>query len=412
MLSVLVLHTPAYANLNGNEPLPTQATPGAEIPPAHSTTGPRPPLEVQLRDLLKSPADSYATQEQVVLNVPAYLWRHGCGPTSLSMVMGYYDVKGFSDLIAGDAWTQTPAVNQMIASGRDGDATLPVDFKGHYEDYAVPMEPLEWDASPLETDDYITAGRAAHADDSLADYIGTSRSTAGLKYGWSNIGTFGSAFVDYFHRTYPQVDVEWDSYYTAHNTMTWEVLVREIDAGRPMVFLVDSRGDGYTDHFVTVIGYRDSPRRQYASHDTWSRGVRWEDFSPLTIGVPGVPWGIYGGWSYQVTLPPAEIVLSNNQVAEGLPAGAEIGSFSTNFVLLGDAFTYTLVPGSGDADNAAFSISANRLLSNAVFDFDSRSAYTIRVRSSASNGDFTEQSFAIRVVDLDVVWLFLPMVIK
>jgi hypothetical protein len=51
-------------------------------------------------------------------------------------------------------------------------------------------------------------------------------------------------------------------------------------------------------------------------------------------------------------------------------------------------------------------------LSNEVFDFDSRSTYSIRVRSTDSNGDIYEESFAINVLDMDIKYLYLPMVGK
>ncbi len=408
LLGILWLPSTVAANRIGAETLPPLGTASAEIPPAQSTTGPYPPLEVLLWDKQKDLSVPQETKGEVLLNVPAYRWRHGCGPTALSMVVGYYDVKGFGDLVPGDAWSQTDAVNQMIASGGGGyngyGLPFPPGQEGHFEDYAAPI-----DTGPSTLPDaYITAGRAAHPENSLADYLGTSFSTKGNPYGWSWSTEMGSAFVDYFEQQYPEA--EGVTRYSTYYPMNWDALVREINAGRPMVFLVDSSGDGKTDHFVTVIGYRDGPPRQYAVWDTWSTtDVRWENFSQIAAGTR---WGIYAGWSYHVSLPPADIVLSNNQVAEKLPIGSEIGSFSTNFVVLADEFSYTLVPGSGDADNTAFTISADRLLSNEVFDFDSRSTYSIRVRSTDSNGDIYEESFAINVLDMDITYLYLPMVGK
>lgn len=67
-----------------------------------------------------------------------------------------------------------------------------------------------------------------------------------------------------------------------------------------MVFLVDSDGNGDTDHFVTVIGYRTSPTLQYGSLDTWSTtSVRWQDFDYIASGTN---WGIWGGWSFRLQI--------------------------------------------------------------------------------------------------------------
>ena len=62
-----------------------QSTSGPFPPP---TAGPRAPLSFALKDGQGSGA-SYT-----IPGVPAYKWRHGCGPTALGMVMGYYDIGG------------------------------------------------------------------------------------------------------------------------------------------------------------------------------------------------------------------------------------------------------------------------------------------------------------------------------
>jgi hypothetical protein len=77
-------------------------------------------------------------------------------------------------------------------------------------------------------------------------------------------------------------------------TGLWATLRNEIDNDRPMVLLVDSNGDGNTDHFVTVVGYRmGNGADQYGCLDTWSTAtVRWETFQAMASGVP---WGVATG---------------------------------------------------------------------------------------------------------------------
>ena len=65
-----------------------------------------------------------------------------------------------------------------------------------------------------------------------------------------------------------------------------------------MVFLVDTNGNGSTDHFVTVIGYDDSTH-SYGCLDTWGSAVRWETFAPLASGQG---WGIWGGITFQISI--------------------------------------------------------------------------------------------------------------
>jgi len=68
-----------------------------------------------------------------------------------------------------------------------------------------------------------------------------------------------------------------------------------------MVFLVDSAGDGDTDHFVTVIGYRDDyGYNEYACRDTWYSAIRWSRFRAMSSSYS---WGVWGGWSFDITIP-------------------------------------------------------------------------------------------------------------
>jgi predicted outer membrane repeat protein len=233
---------------------------------------------------------------QVTLPVPAYLWRHGCGPTAVGMVVGYYDTIGYSVLIPGSAASQTSAVNQAIASGGTFSSPYPSGSERHYEDYARPED----EYPNLLDDDYITQGRTAHVSNCIADYMDTSKSTRGNYYGWSWSDDVGPAFVNYIHQQDPKSEKSYQEY-LAGGTLTWSVLTGEIDAGRPMVFLVDTDGDGGTDHFVAVVGYRTSPSNQYGCFDTWYPPVRWENFTPMS---KGVQWGIWGGWALKLKLAP------------------------------------------------------------------------------------------------------------
>src|SRR5262249_3598808 len=83
--------------------------------------------------------------------------------------------------------------------------------------------------------------------------------------------------------------------------------------------------------------------------------------------------------------PPA-IELSNDGVAENQAAGTVVGPLSSSDPDAGDTFTYTLVAGTGDTDNDSFQILGNTLQTNASFDFETRSSYSIRVRSTDQSG--------------------------
>jgi hypothetical protein len=259
--------------------------------PQQSKTGPVPPPGVKP----KTP-DKVGLKEtdKVISGVPGYLWRHGCGPTSVGMVVGYYDTHGYSNLIPGDASTQTAAVDQAIAS-QDSELN-----PQHYEDYALPMD----SSTPNILDDKSEPPSGdEHASNCMADFMHTSWSVDSNRYGWSWSNMIGTSFTDYVNLVAPGYLPSYVNYYPG-KSITWTILTTQINANKPMVFLVDTDGDGYTDHFVTVFGFRDSQGYQeYACLDTWSpaEAIRWERFRPMKAGDP---WGVWGGTSFALSAPP------------------------------------------------------------------------------------------------------------
>ena len=103
----------------------------------------------------------------------------------------------------------------------------------------------------------------------------------------------------------------------------------------------------------------------------------------------------------QVQYPPTDLQLSNATIAENLPAGSLVGQFSSVDPNPQDSFTYTLVTGTGDSDNASFSIVGDELRTAAAFDFEAKSSYSIRVRTTDQAGLWFEKSFTISVSDVD-----------
>jgi len=85
---------------------------------------------------------------------------------------------------------------------------------------------------------------------------------------------------------------------------------------------------------------------------------------------------------------PLDILLSNDIILEGEPAGTVIGIFSTVTNDITADYEYELVSGEGDDNNASFEIFFNditgeyELRSLEVFDYDVQETYSIRVRST------------------------------
>ena len=200
-------------------------------------------------------------------DVPSYEWYHGCGPAATGMIMGYWDARGFDDLIDGsnDWLANQQAVKEMIAS------------PGHIRDYVPTPDRAASPNDPL------------HENDCVADFMGSSMDPApyGVSYEtWQYAGMAGYAAS----KGYTNDGGEPVVYFGG----LWTLLAAEIDAGRPLEFFVDSTADGTPDHFVTAIGYDDTPGAlRYACYNTYDHDVHWYDFAAPAVGLDyGVRLGV------------------------------------------------------------------------------------------------------------------------
>lgn len=100
-------------------------------------------------------------------------------------------------------------------------------------------------------------------------------------------------------------------------------------------------------------------------------------------------------------LAPTDVALAGNSVAENQPAATTVGTLSSTDPDLGDTFTYTLVTGTGDTDNSSFSIAGGTLQTATAFDFETKSSYSIRVRTTDQDGLFVEKVFTISVTNVN-----------
>ncbi len=240
-----------------------------------STTGPEPPpgIDRGIRTATRS--------QTIIFGVPPYEWHHGCGPTAVGMVVGFWDGNGYPDLVEGDAADQTPAVNAMMASDNNY-AACGQSWQDHYQDYSCPRD----GSGPIQAD--LSELGGAHESECVADFMHTSWSVYGLAYGWSYFFDDNLAFIEYVSLKEPSADPVAATYY--FDDFSWEQYKNEIDNRRPMVLLVDTDADGNTDHFVTGIGY-DESEYEYGIFDTWNRSVHWFRWRKIA---PGSSWGIYG----------------------------------------------------------------------------------------------------------------------
>ena len=95
---------------------------------------------------------------------------------------------------------------------------------------------------------------------------------------------------------------------------------------------------------------------------------------------------------------PANVMITSTSVIENQPSGTLVGVLSTTDSDDSDTHTYSLVSGEGDDDNASFSIDGANLNTNAVFDYESDSLYTIRVQTEDNEGGTFQRAFTISIV--------------
>ena len=107
-------------------------------------------------------------------------------------------------------------------------------------------------------------------------------------------------------------------------------------------------------------------------------------------------------WTVTVTvnLLPSDIALANSSIDENNAVGAVIGVLSATDANTSDTHTYSLVAGTGGTDNASFRISGSDLVAATVFDFEIKSAYSVRIAADDGNGGMFGKAFALTVNDV------------
>ncbi|MDB9521997.1 cadherin domain-containing protein, partial [Dolichospermum circinale CS-1225] len=98
---------------------------------------------------------------------------------------------------------------------------------------------------------------------------------------------------------------------------------------------------------------------------------------------------------------PTNLTLSNSTVAENQVSGTVVGNLSTTDPDTVNTFTYSLVSGTGATDNSLFTITNNQLKTNAVFDFETKNSYRIRIKTTDQSGLSFEKQLTIGVSNVN-----------
>lgn len=179
-------------------------------------------------------------------------------------------------------------------------------------------------------------------------------------------------------------------------------VVGTLDSGDPDV--------GDTAIYRLVSGVGDDDNSTFAIVDDQlitARSINFESKSSFSIRVRAID---AQGLSAETTLsiqvndinePSTSLTLSPNNVNENEPINTIVGDFNTSDPDSNDTFTYSLVAGAGDTDNASFNVVGNQLLTSEVFDFETDNQYRIRLQSTDGGGHQLVRQFAVIVNDVN-----------
>lgn len=98
---------------------------------------------------------------------------------------------------------------------------------------------------------------------------------------------------------------------------------------------------------------------------------------------------------------PITLILSPSSINENVAANSPVGTFTSTDPDTGDTFTYSLVAGTGDTNNSAFSIVDKQLQINESPDFDTKPTYNIRVRTTDQGGLTFDKPLVVNINDID-----------
>lgn len=169
------------------------------------------------------------------------------------------------------------------------------------------------------------------------------------------------------------------------------------DTGNTFTFSLVT-GAGSTDNpSFTITGntLKIIPVTNYALKNSYTLRVRVTDQGGLTFEKP-----------FTITITdanaaPTNLTLSSTSLMENHSPYATVGTMSTTDPDVGDTFTYSLVAGTGSADNGNFTISGSTLQIITTSDAEMKSSYSIRIRTTDQGGMTFEKPFTITVTDVD-----------
>jgi len=98
---------------------------------------------------------------------------------------------------------------------------------------------------------------------------------------------------------------------------------------------------------------------------------------------------------------PTNISLSSTNIVENIGANASVATLRSVDLDTDDAYTYSLVTGTGSTDNSRFSIAGDQLVITGNPDFETKNSYSVRLRTTDRGGLSVDKSFALKVTNVN-----------
>ncbi|HQF54897.1 MAG TPA: Ig-like domain-containing protein [Fibrobacteria bacterium] len=104
-------------------------------------------------------------------------------------------------------------------------------------------------------------------------------------------------------------------------------------------------------------------------------------------------------WNFTTNFQPTGMTLGSSTVAENLASRSFVAKISATDPDAGETFLFRFAAGTGSTDNASFAISNDSLFTNAVFDFEAKSSYSIRLSVEDRRAGYYAKEFAISIAN-------------
>ena len=378
-----------------------------------------------------NPSEEFAKERQASITpfttrgalseFPSFKWVFGCSAVAGAMIAAYYDRNAFPNMYTGptgsgfypitdtswpiwqDSASRWYPNNPLVASQNGVDGRL---IRGSINNYWVSL------GSNMQ-DPYILNGWTQHAwGDAIGDYMKTSQSQYGNHDGETTFWYLSSGAGKLTCQDMEQMGVFTSDgnygrklFYEARGYIVSDCFTQftdnqvsggfslqdyknEINSGHPVMIHLEGHtvvGYGYTGNYVLI---RDTWDNDPDTHYSMLWGDSYDGMKMFSVSIAR---------PRAQNLPPIDIFLSRDWVAEQKPSGSLVGILFTQDTYLGESHTYSLVAGVGSEDNSSFHIQGNKLITNEVFDIAVKDQYLIRVRSEDQGNLSIEKNFTILI---------------